>query len=318
MQPVRSEPHAGLPTRQRTVLLEAGHTADGGRATIEVTVDEPAAVESAMGGAEGGAMGVPISDAGAGTAPPETWVLLPSSLRGPGDLGPVAARLAAAGLRVLRPTPRGMGRSTGTLQGLTLHALASDVATAIDALGDSRPAVLLGHAFGHFVARVVDLDHPQLVRGIVVAAAAARVFPPEVAHSVDVIADSRRPRAERLALLRRAFFAEGSDPLPWLDGWHPSLGSAYRAAGRVPDKSRWWPVSHAPILDLQAAGDPWRPPETRCELKDVLGALVTVRVIEQASHALPFERPDAVARAALEWRRELDRNGLAAGGCGVG
>jgi pimeloyl-ACP methyl ester carboxylesterase len=236
-------------------------------------------------------------------------VILPSSLRDAGDLGELATHLAAAGFRVLRPTPRGMGRSTGSLSGLTLHLLAADIAATIRALGQGRPAVVLGHAAGHFVARVLDLDYPALVQGIVIAAAAARVFPPEVAGSVDLIADPRRPRAERLMHLRRAFLVAGSDPRPWLEGWHPALGPAYRAAARVPDKSRWWPVSHAPILDLQAADDPWRPPATRRELKEALGDLVTVRVIGGASHALPYERPDAVAREAIAWRRGLDAGG---------
>lgn len=274
------------------LLIEAaGRAADGTPATIEVIVDEP------------------VATPGDAASAAEPWVLLPSSLRDPGDLGALAARLASAGCRVLRPMPRGMGRSNGSLEGMTLHDLAGDVAQVVRALGNGRPAVLLGHAAGHFIARVVDLDHPELVRGIVVAAAAARVFPPEVADAVDLIADDRRPRDERLAHLRRAFFAEGNDPRPWLDGWHPSLGPAYRAAARVPEKSRWWTVSHAPILDLQAADDPWRPPRTRQELKDALGDRVTVRLIERASHALPFERPDAVADAALEWRRSLDAVG---------
>ena len=285
---------SGSPTQRRIVLLDGiGVAADGSAATIEVVIDEPA--------------GTP---AGVAVAPaPEPWVILPSSLRDASDLGELATHLAAAGFRVLRPTPRGMGRSTGSLEGLTLHLLAADIASTIRALGQGRPAVLLGHAAGHFVARVVDLDYPALVRGIVVAAAAARVFPPEVASAVDLIADSRRPRAERLMHLRRAFLADGSDPRPWLEGWHPGLGPAYRAAAREPDKSRWWPVSHAPILDLQAADDPWRPPATRQELKEALGDLVTVRVIASASHALPYERPDEVAREAIAWRRGLDAGG---------
>ena len=285
---------SGSPTQRRIVLLDGiGVAADGSAATIEVVIDEPA--------------GTP---AGVAVAPaPEPWVILPSSLRDASDLGELATHLAAAGFRVLRPTPRGMGRSTGSLEGLTLHLLAADIASTIRALGQGRPAVLLGHAAGHFVARVVDLDYPALVRGVVVAAAAARVFPPEVANAVDLIADSRRPRAERLMHLRRAFLADGSDPRPWLEGWHPGLGPAYRAAAREPDKSRWWPVSHAPILDLQAADDPWRPPATRQELKEALGDLVTVRVIASASHALPYERPDEVAREAIAWRRGLDAGG---------
>ncbi len=233
-------------------------------------------------------------------------VLLPSSLRDSEDYDDLARRIAAAGFKVLRPQPRGMGASDGPTSNLTLHALATDVATTIDRLGDGR-AVIVGHAFGHFVARVADLDHPQRVRGIVIAAAAARVYPPGVAQSLAVASDPAQPREERLRGLRHAFFAPGNDPTPWLDGWHPELREAYRAAGAVPPKDAWWPVSHAPILDLQGAADPWRPAATRDELKDVLGDQVTVQVVPDASHALIPEQPAAVAAAIVGWIRTLPR-----------
>src|SRR5215469_8533881 len=59
-------------------------------------------------------------------------VMLPSSSRDSEDFDDVAAMLATAGLRVLRPQPRGMGRSTGPLAGLTLHDYARDVAVVIE------------------------------------------------------------------------------------------------------------------------------------------------------------------------------------------
>ena len=227
-------------------------------------------------------------------------VLLPSSQRDSEDFDDLAQRLAADGFKVLRPQPRGMGRSTGPMQDLNLHVLAADVAATVRQLGEGR-AVLVGHAFGHFVARVADLDHPQLVRGVVVAGGAARVFPPSVADSLAVASDPSQPEEARLRGLRHAFFAPGNDPRPWLAGWHPELRAWYRQAGAVPAKELWWPVSHAPILDLQGAEDPWRPPSTRNELKDVLGAKVTVQVVPGASHALIPEQPEAVARAISRW-----------------
>jgi len=85
-------------------------------------------------------------------------VLLPSSQRGSEDFDDVAQRIAAAGHRVLRPQPRGIGASNGALHDLTLHALASDVAVTIRELGGGR-AIVVGHAYGHYVARVTDLDY---------------------------------------------------------------------------------------------------------------------------------------------------------------
>ena len=60
-------------------------------------------------------------------------VLLPSSSRDSEDFDAVAAGIAAAGFRVLRPQPRGMLGSRGPLVGLTLHDLAGDVASVIAA-----------------------------------------------------------------------------------------------------------------------------------------------------------------------------------------
>ncbi|MGA9868421.1 MAG: alpha/beta hydrolase, partial [Acetobacteraceae bacterium] len=93
-------------------------------------------------------------------------VMLPSSSRDSEDFDEVAASFAASGLRVLRPQPRGMGGSTGKLKGLTLHDYARDVAAVIEHQR-AGPAVVLGHAFGQWVARTLASDRPDLVRGVV-------------------------------------------------------------------------------------------------------------------------------------------------------
>lgn len=245
-----------------------------------------------------------IDEAATTAAPAPAIVLLPSSLRDARDLGPLASCLAGAGFRVLRPQPRGMGASSAPPAGMTLHDLADDVAQVISAFGGGR-AIVAGHAFGHFVARVADLEHTGRVRGVVVLAGAARTFPPGLTQALELAADATQPRDVRLAALRHAFFAPGHDPSAWLDGWHPHLREAYRTAGTTPDKHIWWPVSHAPILDLQGACDPWRPGSTRGELRAVLGDQVTVQVIADASHALPDEQPAAAAAAIVAWARTL-------------
>jgi pimeloyl-ACP methyl ester carboxylesterase len=232
-------------------------------------------------------------------------VMLPSSLRDAGDFDAAAALLAHGGFRVLRPWPRGMGRSTGPLEGLSLTVLAADVIRTIEVLGGGAPAILVGHAFGHFVARVADLEHPEWVGGIVVVAGAARTFPEGMAHSLKIASDPEYADEERIAHLRHAFFAPGNDEARWLRGWYPGLRAAYSAASAIPDKSTWWPVSRSPILDLQAADDPWRPPASRTELKEVLGEKVTIRVIEGASHALLVERPESVAESIIDWAGSL-------------
>jgi pimeloyl-ACP methyl ester carboxylesterase len=58
-------------------------------------------------------------------------VLLPGRGRGSEDFDEVAAGLAKAGFRVLRPQPRGAAGSTGPMKGLTLHDFARDNAEVI-------------------------------------------------------------------------------------------------------------------------------------------------------------------------------------------
>ena len=248
----------------------------------------------------GGPVAIDVIAEGRGPA----LVMLPSSLRDSEDFDGVAAALAAAGHRVLRPQPRGMGGSRGALEGASLHTLAGDVAAVIRQLGGGR-ALIVGHAFGHYVARVAALDHAPLVRGVVVAAGAARSVPPGLAEALRIAADPAQPEAERLRQLRLAFFAPGHDPRPWLAGWHPTLREAYRAAGLLPPKDAWWPTSTVPVLDLQAADDPWRPAATRDELRAALGERATVRVIADASHALLPEQPAAVVAAVVAWAAGL-------------
>lgn len=233
-------------------------------------------------------------------------VLLPSSQRDSLDFDALAVLLAAARLRVLRPQPRGMGRSSPPPADLTLSRLAADVAAVIDAFGSGR-AIVAGHAYGHYIARVTDLEHPQRVRGVVLLAAAQHAAAPELSAHLDRAADPAQPREQRLASLRTAFFAPGHDPEQWLEGWYPRWRDVYRRAAQSPPKDAWWPVSHAPVLDLQAARDPWRPPATRDELQRALGRRVSLALIADASHALIPEQPAAIAQALLDWIATLPR-----------
>jgi pimeloyl-ACP methyl ester carboxylesterase len=229
-------------------------------------------------------------------------VLLPSFIRDSNDFDDVVDRIANAGYLVLRPQPRGMNASCGPLQNLTLHVLADDVAATIRELGNGHRAVIVGHAFGHSVARVTDLDHPQLVRGIVIAAGQQQhQNNSSLIASLDHASNKNLLQDERLKHLYHAFFAPSNDASVWFTGWHPALRTIYYNAAMIPPKNEWWPVSHTPILDLQAAEDPWRPPQSRNELKDTLGSVVTVQVIERASHALFPEQPEKVADAIVNW-----------------
>jgi pimeloyl-ACP methyl ester carboxylesterase len=231
-------------------------------------------------------------------------VLLPSLGRDSEDYGEVATGLAGSGFKVLRPQPRGLGASRGPMTGITLRDLAADVAGVIAAQADG-PAIVLGHAFGNWVARMLASAHPEAVRGVVVAAAAARSYPPELTDNIRRIVDPRVANDVRLDLLRRTFFAAGSDPSVWLNGWHGEVRDSQFAASRATRQEDWWEAGQAPILELQAAEDPFMPATNRGDLARELGPRVTTVLIEGASHALMPERPDRVVEAVVEWARNL-------------
>jgi pimeloyl-ACP methyl ester carboxylesterase len=233
-----------------------------------------------------------------------TVVLLPSLARDSDDYDAVAEGLAAAGFQVLRPKPRGIGRSVGPMTGITLHDLAGDIAAAVEQLGGGR-AVVVGHAFGNWVARMTAADHPKLVRGVVIAAAAAKHYAPELSKAVTNAGNPALSREERLAALRFAFFAPGNDPTEWLNGWHPDIRDSQRAAVAAVRQAEWWSGGTAPLLDLQAAEDPFKPESARNEMKDEFGDRVTVMVIPRASHALIPEQPKAVVDALTTWIKGL-------------
>jgi pimeloyl-ACP methyl ester carboxylesterase len=231
-------------------------------------------------------------------------VILPSRGRGAEDYDDLARRVADAGYRVLRPQPRGIGRSRGPMQGLTLHDLARDVA-AVVADADAGSAVLVGHAFGNWVARMAAANFPRLVRGVAILAAAAKEYPAALAEAVTKCADASLPDAERLKHLQFAFFAPGHDASEWLHGFHPEVNATQRAAGLATPQDAWWSAGSAPLLDLQAEHDAFRPRSTANKLREELGERVSVALVTDAGHALVPEQPAAVALALLRWMRGL-------------
>jgi pimeloyl-ACP methyl ester carboxylesterase len=231
-------------------------------------------------------------------------VMLPSRGRDSEDFDEVAERVAAAGFRVLRPQPRGIGESHGKLDGLTFHDFARDIAAVIEH-ERAGPAVIVGHAFGNWVARMTAVDHPPLVRGVILAAAGAKSFPAELSEAVNKSGDASLPDAERLKYLEYAFFAPGHDARVWLTGWSAEASKSQREATRATKQSEWWTAGTVPLLDIQAEKDPFKPRAVMNELKDEFGDRVTIIVIPNASHALIPEQPKAVAEAIVAWTKTL-------------
>ena len=236
--------------------------------------------------------------------------ILPSLARSGRDYDEVAAKLAAAGFRVLRPDPRGVGSSRGPMENLDLHDFARDVAAVLDHEATGR-IVVVGHAWGSQPARTLAADRPDLVRGIVMAAASAGKLPPgstekpynRLRDEIDGAGDLSLPIERRLECLRKAFFAPGHDPAVWLDGWYPAAHEAQgRAREMTPVDDYFSGGDSVPILDLQAEHDAVVIPNV---MKPYLGDRVTVQVIRDAGHAMAPEQPQAMSDAIAVFARAI-------------
>lgn len=238
-----------------------------------------------------------------------TVVLLPSLARGAEDFDAVAALIAAAGFRVIRPEPRGIGGSAGPMEGLTLYDLAADAALAIeaDAGGRAVPVIVAGHAFGNWVARALSAIRPELVRGVVLLAASIGTeIDPGIRASINGSFDPALPEADRLRHLQRGYFAAGHDARVWLPGWYPAVARMQRAATAATADRSWQRVAdRVPVLYVAAMEDAIAPPPTLARLQQELGPRATLAEVPRAGHALLPEQPEATAVALIRFAREL-------------
>lgn len=235
-----------------------------------------------------------------------TIVLLPSLGRGAEDFEPIANALADAGYRVLRPQPRGIGASVSPRPYADLQDCASDIAAVIEDDGPGN-VLMVGHAFGNRVSRMLATARPDLVRGVCLVAANVghAPSPPKVREAIRNSANTSLPDDVRLDALRFAFFAPGNAAEPWLEGWYPDVLAAQRIAGDQTARTIDYAAGQAPLFYLQPSHDPLAHADDAREFKAALGDRVTVTVIPQASHAAIAEQPDFIAQAIADFARKI-------------
>lgn len=235
----------------------------------------------------------------------DTVILLPGGGCGVSYFDPFAQTLAAAGFRAVAVNPRGVSESTGSLEGLTLHHLAADIAGVIEAFADASVHVL-GHAFGNRIARCLAVDHPDLVRSVILLAAGGLVGPdPETHAPVQRLLRQGISEAERLELMKAVYLSPASDPrvLLQLEQW-PDVTAAQMAASQATPLDDWWEGGTAPLLVVQGLDDRRAPPGNGRALRDQMGARVRLVEIPQAGHLALLEQPQAVADAVIAFLRE--------------
>jgi pimeloyl-ACP methyl ester carboxylesterase len=239
-----------------------------------------------------------------GTGP--AFLMIPSLGRGASDFDDLSRRLVEAGFTVVRPEPRGIGKSTGKMSGLTLHDLAADAAAVIDSLG-GKPVIVVGHAFGQRIGRTLTADRPELVKGMAMIAAGGKApMKPSAQQALLGCFRLEQPLEKRLADVQFAFFAPGNDPRVWTDGWYPVAETAQLEAVQATPVAGWWNAgSTTPLLVVQGLQDVVAPPENGHMMKEEMGDRVELIDIEGAGHAMLPEQPEKIAAALIAFARRL-------------
>jgi pimeloyl-ACP methyl ester carboxylesterase len=229
-------------------------------------------------------------------------VLLPNAGCSSGYFDDLARVLAAGGLQAICVNMRGTGESRGSLDGITVHNLAADVAGVLEAL-DCGPAHLVGHAFGNRVARCLAVDRPSLVRSVTLLAAGGLIAPsPPLGTDFRNATEVKMNGSDCVTVLGARWLSPASDPkiLAHVECW-PAVFLAHLATGRGVPLEDWWGAGTAPLLVIQGLDDTAAPPGNGHALREQFGERVRVIDLPRAGHFLVLEQPEAVTRAVAEF-----------------
>jgi proline iminopeptidase len=207
---------------------------------------------------------------------------------------------------------RGHGRSDrGDPRDWRLDVWADDLAALCELLGIERP-VVAGHGFGAMVVANLAIRHPELPRGLLLNAPAARIVP---ARSVAVF--DRLGGAAAGEAARAHFAGEGDESFyrflrvlyPILNGrdapaetmvrasWNPDVSLQwFRGEARTVDLRAGLRSLRVPVLVLAGEDDAWSPPATVREFLDALPpGLATVHSYPGVRHTILRDNPAALA-----------------------
>ena len=231
--------------------------------------------------------------------------------------GPVAERLVARGLRVLAPDLRGFGESDAPPErrAYALPHLVADVIGLLDRESGEGPMPVIGHDWGAVLAWCLALWHPERVSaGVAVS----------VGHPREYAVAGLEQKRKGLYTLLWQFpgLAEASlrrDGHAGLRGWlrqHPQPAACLAdmaRPGRLTAGLNWyranlvqvlagrWPMCQVPMLGVWSSGDDFlAEDQMRRSARRMTARWEYVR-IDGAGHWLPLERPEELARLALEW-----------------
>lgn len=253
--------------------------------------------------------GASIAYADAGPADGEVVLLSHSLFFDHSMFDPLSGLLNESGYRTIAYDHRGQGASSaGTLDELSMDALAEDAAAFIQVLG-TGPVHVVGNSMGGFVALRLAARHPELVRTAAALGSSAEeeYKRDEFAPLVDGLGEPGGAAASVDTLLYIMFgdtaLAEGG---PVLEHWRASmsdLGPSIRdAAHQVIHRTRILEElkgTSVPVLAVAGAEDHVYPqPISGINIADASGGTETT--VAAAGHSVALEQPAVVAELLLK------------------
>lgn len=202
---------------------------------------------------------------------------------------------------------RGTGRSTRGRRGLSIELLAADAALAIEALG--RPAIVVGYSMGGYIAQLLALSRPELVRQLTLVGTS-----PGGAGSVPVPDNTRKVWLDAADETPEQY-ARRTMPLSFREGWpqshHDEYEDVIRARLTYPTPSSIWREQYhacerflqrgaqtaqlsVPTLILHGGADRVLPPANGRAIASLIPT-ARYRELPGAGHLLHLEQPDTVA-----------------------
>ena len=237
----------------------------------------------------------------------EYITIIPSLGRGVEDYtekynSTITKNLVEAGYKVLLIQPRGIGKSTGSLNSdLTLQDMSHDIKSTMDSLGISKLHIV-GHAFGNRVARTFATMYTENVDKLMLLACGGNdSLDPEALKCLQGAFNFELPDEERLQMIGCAFFAEGNDPSSWLNGWYPKLAQ-FEMIAAARDPTFFKAAGGKDFLVVQALEDFVAPPDAAGRaLRDAFPDQVTYVELANAGHALTSEKPEEISAIILDY-----------------
>jgi 3-oxoadipate enol-lactonase len=206
------------------------------------------------------------------------------------------------------PDLRGHGRSPAT-PNMTIARYADDLAELLDALGETKPVVLVGLSMGGIIAFDFFRRHRARLRALILVCTRANAEPPDGVARREALAQAVQRDGSRAAADAMIDNLLSPDESPELKRrWHalmsatPPVGvaAAARALATREDFFPTLPRIDVPTLVVAGAQDAITPPEGLREVHERIPGS-EFEIIANAGHLPPVERPEEFVRRLREF-----------------